>query len=185
MCQIKILWYFHNVFYHLGGSMRPNLTLAKIIEFLMEVDMFASLDVSELSEIVSIMDIQSYEKGEVIFSEGDIGDAWYTIYSGSVAVERKNPFHDISSVADLCASSCFGEMAILDDAPRSATILASESTLLFRFSRSKFERLLDKKSLGAYKLVYGMACILAQRQRRLNNKISELTQEIDFLDNPI
>ena len=173
------------VFYHLDRSMRPNLTLEKIIGFLLEVEMFATLDVAELSEIVSIMDIQTYEPDEIVFSEGDIGDAWYTIFTGSVVVERKKPFHDISAVADLGEACCFGEMAILDDAPRSATITICEPTILFRFSRIKFERLLDSKSLGAYKLVYGMACILAQRQRRLNNRISELTQEIDFLDNPL
>ena len=165
--------------------MRPNLTLEKIISFLLEVEMFAPLDVSELSEIVSIMDIQTYEEGEVVFQEGDIGDAWYTIFEGLVAVETKQPFQDTTSVAELSSSSCFGEMAILDDAPRSATITVSQSTILFRFSRTKFERLLDNKSLGAYKLVYGMACVLAQRQRRLNNRISELIQEIDILDNPV
>ena len=164
-------------------TMRPNLTLEKIITFLLEVEMFASLDVAELSEIVSIMDIQNYDQGEVIFSEGDIGDAWYTIFSGSAVVERTNPFYDIGAVAELGKAHSFGEMAILDDAPRSATITIAEEAILFRFSRTRFERLLDNKSLGAYKLVYGMACILAQRQRRLNNRISELTQEIDFLDN--
>lgn len=147
--------------------------------------MFAPLDVSELSEIVSIMDIQTYANGDVIFQEGDIGDAWYTIYTGSVKVERKKVFQETASVAELSSSFCFGEMAILDDAPRSAAITVSSPTVLFRFSRTKFERLLDNKSLGAYKLVYGMACILAQRQRLLNNRIAELTQEIDFLDNPL
>jgi CRP-like cAMP-binding protein len=165
--------------------MRLNLTLEKLIGFLLEVEMFASLDVAELSEIVSIMDIQTYKSNDIVFSEGDIGDAWYTIYSGVVSVERNKPFHDMSSVAEFGPACCFGEMAILDDAPRSATITVCEPTILFRFSRTKFERLLDSKSLGAYKLVYGMACVLAQRQRRLNNRISELTQEIDFLDNPI
>ena len=165
--------------------MRADLTLENIIGFLLEVDMFAVLDVSELSEIVSIMDIQHYSKGDVIFSEGDIGDAWYTIFDGSVAVERNNHFYDGATVAHLAPKSCFGEMAILDDAPRSATITVEESTRLLRFSRAKFERLLDGQSLGAYKLVYGMACILAQRQRRLNNKLSELKQELELLDNPL
>ena len=160
--------------------MRPDLTLEKIITFLLEVDMFASLSVSELSEIVSIMDIQQYKVGEVIFVEGDIGDAWYTIFKGRVSVEKHTPFSADSSMASLGTSTCFGEMAILDDAPRSATITVQEETLLFRFSRTKFERLLDDGSLGAYKLVYGMACVLAQRQRQLNIRIAELVQELEY-----
>ena len=163
--------------------MRTDLTLENIIGFLIEVDMFAVLDVSELSEIVSIMDIQHYNKGDIIFSEGDIGDAWYTIFQGEVIVERQNIFYEGAAVAQLSRSHCFGEMAILDDAPRSATISAEQPAILFRFSRTKFERLLDEQSLGAYKLVYGMACILAQRQRRLNNHLSDLRKEIDLLDN--
>ena len=165
--------------------MRTDLTLENIIGFLLEVDMFAVLDVSELSEIVSIMDIHHYNKGDAIFSEGDIGDAWYTIFDGAVVVERHNTFYEGATMAQLSKASCFGEMAILDDAPRSATILVEEPAILFRFSRTKFERLLDEHSLGAYKLVYGMACILAQRQRRLNNRLSELRQEIALLDNPL
>ena len=162
--------------------MRPDLTLERIINFLLEVDMFASLSISELSEIVSIMDIQKYKEGDIIFVEGDIGDAWYTIFNGRVSVEKHTPFSSDSSVASLGKSTCFGEMAILDDAPRSATITVQEETLLFRFSRTKFERLLDDGRLGAYKLVYGMACVLAQRQRQLNIRITELVQELEYQD---
>ena len=59
--------------------------------------MFAPLDVSELSEIVSIMDIQTYGEGDIIFLGGDIGDAWYTIFDGLVTVKTKQPFQDTNS----------------------------------------------------------------------------------------
>lgn len=162
--------------------MAINLTLEGIIQFLLDVEMFAPLDVVELSEILSIMDIQQFKKGADIFSEGDIGDGWYVIYRGSAKVRKRSPFSMDQTVAELTQSFCFGEMAILDESPRSATITCSEDMIAFRFSRRQFERLLDQDSIGAYKLVHGMACTLAERQRILNQKITELTQELDTIE---
>ena len=165
--------------------MAINLTLEGIIQFLLDVEMFAPLDVVELSEILSIMDIQQFKKGANIFVEGDIGDGWYVIYQGKAMVMKRAPFAVDHSVAELTASSCFGEMAILDESPRSATISCTEDMIAFRFSRRQFERLLDQDSIGAYKLVHGMACALAERQRVLNQKITELTQELDSLEESV
>ena len=73
-------------------------------------------------------------------------------------------------------------MALLDDAPRSASVRTNSELLAFRFSRRKFLRLLHQDSLGAYKLVYGMACVLARRQRTLNQNVTELQREVETLD---
>jgi len=162
--------------------MEMNLTLESIIEFLLDVEMFSSLSVAELSEMVSIMDIQQFQVGEHVFSEGDIGDGWYVLNKGLVTVQKRTPFHPDQSVAELGKGCCFGEMALLDDAPRSATVTVLEPVLAFRFSRRRFLRLLHENSIGAYKLVYGMACILAERQRRLNRQFTELQREIEAID---
>ena len=162
--------------------MTDNLTLEKIIDFLLDVEMFSALDIGELSEIVSIMDIQRIKSGEHIFSEGEVGDGWYVIFEGTVIVRKRTPFHRDQEVAELGPGACFGEMALLDDAPRSATVMTNSALLAFRFSRRKFLRLLHQDSLGAYKLVYGMACVLARRQRKLNQNVTELQREVESLD---
>ena len=160
-----------------------NITLEKMIDFLLGIGMFEPLSVEELSEVLTIIDIQPYREGQVVFSEGDIGDAWYVVYTGSVSVRTHKPFQADRSVAVLGRGCIFGEMAILDEGARSASVVAHEQCLLFRFPRTRFERLLEQSKIGAYKLVYGMACVLVERQREINQILAEYKeQEAQNLD---
>ena len=162
--------------------MNQKLNLEIVINFLLETQMFSGLNVSELSEIASVMDIQKFSEKEIIFTEGDIGDGWYVLFDGVVQVSKHIPFQKDKQVATLQRHACFGEMAILDSSPRSATISSKSDCIVFRFPRRKFERLLEEGKLGAYKLVYGMACTLAKRQRQLNVQIAQLTKEIEDIE---
>ena len=68
-----------------------SINLETVVRFLLETELFSHLTTSELSEMTTILEIQRYSKGETIFQEGDIGDAWYVLYEGSVSV-RKHVF---------------------------------------------------------------------------------------------
>jgi CRP-like cAMP-binding protein len=141
--------------------------------------MFEELDAAELSEIVHIMQVQTFRSGQPIFSEGDHGDSWYVLFRGTAAVTKSTPFGPSRSVAELTEHACFGEMAILDGTARSATVSAANDTTVFRFPRVPFNQLLEFGNLGAFKLVHGMARILCQRQRRLTQQVSDLMQEVE------
>ena len=86
-------------------------------DFLLDVHLFHMLNEAELADFISIAKLQHYQPNITLFSEGDLGDAFYVIYKGSVQVQRRNPFHEQSQIANLTAGTCFGEMAILDDSP--------------------------------------------------------------------
>ncbi|MEL6342841.1 MAG: cyclic nucleotide-binding domain-containing protein [Myxococcota bacterium] len=159
--------------------MSEQITLEKIINFLLETPMFEELDATELSEIVHIMQMQRFRAGQAIFSEGDNGDSWYVLFQGSAKVTKSSPFGPDRQVATLGGHACFGEMAILDGSARSATIAALDDTTVFRFPRAPFTQLLDAGNLGAFKLVHGMARVLSQRQRRLTQQVSELMEELE------
>lgn len=162
--------------------MKQKLNLESIINFLLETELFCDLTPIELSEIASIMDIQKFKKGEMVFSEGDIGDGWYVLYEGEVIVSKHIPFQKDKSVATLQISNCFGEMAIIDSTPRSATIVAKDDIVVFRFPRRKFEKLLEEGQLAAYKLIYGMARVLVDRQRELNHQVMQLAKELEDIE---
>jgi len=156
--------------------MSEAMTLEKIITFLLEAPMFGDLDPSELSQIVHIMQVQRLRAGQVIFEEGDPGDAWYVLYEGHVEV-YKDTVDGEQVIATLEPRACFGEMAILDGSPRSAAVRARGRATAFRFPRQAFNELLQQDNLVAYKLVYQMALVLVRRQRGTNVRLVGLLKE--------
>lgn len=158
--------------------MELSLTLEQVIDFLLETELFGDLSPGELGDIVQIMQIQRFRPEQVIFGEGDAGDAWYVIFDGAARVEKRDPFSPTREVANLGPHACFGEMAILDDSPRSASITATEDTTTFRFPAASFAMLLEEQSVAGYKLVHAMAKILCARQRAMNGQIADLVDRM-------
>ena len=159
------------------------INLEDVVGFLQETDIFSLLTPTELSEITTILEFQRFTKDEVVFSEGDIGDAWYVLYEGALSVIKHVPFHKDRKVAVLHAPAVFGEMAILSSFPRSATIISKNNVVVMRFARRKFERLLEEGKLGAYKLALGMGVVLSDRHRLLTEQVAQLTQQLDDIEN--
>jgi CRP/FNR family cyclic AMP-dependent transcriptional regulator len=159
--------------------MELSLTLEQVIDFLLETDLFCHLDPGELGDIVQIMQLQRFRPDQVIFKEGDEGNAWYVIYAGAARVEKRDLFVPAREVARLGPHSCFGEMAILDESPRSASIFATEDVTALRFPRELFQMLLEEHSVAAYKLVHAMAKSLCVRQRKMNQQLSDLMEQQD------
>ena len=157
--------------------MEVSLTLEQVIEFLLETDLFAGLKPDELAEIVQIMQLQRFRPEQPIFREGEDGNAWYVLFEGEATVLKRDPFTPSREVATLGSHACFGEMAILDDSPRSATIVATTDTTAFRFPSSMFQMLLEEESVAAYKLVHAMAKTLCVRQRKMNQQLTDLIEK--------
>lgn len=150
-----------------------SITLEQIINFLLEAPMFGDLDAAQLSQIVHIMQVQRLRNGQIIFREGDAGDAWYVIYDGIADVHKTDDFLPSRRIASLESRACFGEMAILDHSPRSASVVARGDTTVFRFPRREFEHLLHEDNLAAYKLIYEMAKVLSTRARHTAQQLAE------------
>ena len=131
-----------------------SITIEDIITFLLETPMFGDLDATGLSQIVHIMQVQRVRDGHAIFREGDPGDAWYVLYQGAADVLKESDFLPSRTIATIGPRACFGEMALLDHSPRSATVVSRGETTVFRFPRKDFEALLAEGNLAAYKLVY-------------------------------
>jgi len=149
------------------------ISLDAVIAFLVASPLFRDLDAEERADVVRIMEIQRLQKGEEVFHEGDAGDSWYVIYEGQVEVTTASSSGDERPLSVLDTGSGFGEMAMLDGSPRSATVRATGPLTLFRFRRPRFDELLGDGSLGAYKLVLAMAKEMSLRLRRLTRQVAE------------
>ncbi len=86
---------------------------------------------------------QQYVPGEIIFKEGDVGDAMYVIRAGQVVVFKGNPTSPIV-LGYRGVGEIVGEMALLEDRPRSATVVATEEVGLLKISRKDFQKWLGR-----------------------------------------
>ncbi|MCB9669346.1 MAG: cyclic nucleotide-binding domain-containing protein [Alphaproteobacteria bacterium] len=150
-----------------------------MITFLLDTPMFGDLDASELSQIVHVMQVRTLPAGAQVFREGEPGDAWYVVFDGEVEVLKAGRGGSDRRVTTLGPRACFGEMAILDGSPRSATVRTTRPTTAFRFPRMEFNGLLSAGTLAAYKLVYQIALVLVARQRSTTRSLVELMAEDD------
>lgn len=97
-------------------------------ELLARVGLFHSLSKKHLTQLARLAVSQQYAPGQVIVSQGDTGLGLYIIASGSVEVRQERPGHEPLVLNTLGPGQFFGEMSLLDDFPRSATVVAREQT---------------------------------------------------------
>jgi CRP-like cAMP-binding protein len=96
------------------------------------------------------------DPGDEIFSEGEVGDALYLVIEGKVRVHKVDRL-----IAELGERECFGEMALLDAAPRSASVTSIASTTLLKIAREDFQEIMAEKP----EIAQGVIKVLTRRLR--------------------
>ncbi len=136
--------------------------MIEVSSFLARISLLEDLTRGELASLAEIVETESMFAGEAVFQQGDLGDALYVIQSGVVAVEVNG-----REVARLGPSDYLGEMALIDELPRSAACVIVEDAVLLRISRDEFNVLLHAKP----NLALSMMKMLAKRRRALRKNI--------------
>jgi len=126
--------------------------------------LFAPLSRLELRVVDGLLHERRYLKGEIIFDEGEEGQALYVIVSGRVLICRQGE-PESGRISELDAGIVFGELALLDNAPRSAQARAAEDSVLASLSRVDFESLLDGHAVTASKISLQLARQLGKQLR--------------------
>jgi len=111
--------------------------------------------------------LQSYRKSTVIFEEGSTGNEMYLIHTGSVALTTQRNESGPVTLAVLKPGDFFGEMALVDDAPRSASAVAIEDTQLITLDRAKFLFTVQQQPQFALSVMH----TLCQRLRELDGRV--------------
>lgn len=112
-----------------------------MISYLKAVPLFASLDPSELDVIYRLSTNLKYPKKKVIFLENEDGDKLYVILKGSVKIIKASESGEEIILAILREGEFFGDMSLLDNKPRSATVITNEDCQLMIINRSSFEKM--------------------------------------------
>jgi CRP-like cAMP-binding protein len=131
--------------------------------FLARVPLFANCSAEEIAAIESVAQEHAYEPGQIIVTQGTPGQAFYTILSGRVEIVR-----DGTSLGAFGPGDFFGEMSLLDQAPRSATIRALEQTACLMLSSWDFKALLERHPSIAIKLLE----VLSRRLRVADERLT-------------
>jgi CRP/FNR family transcriptional regulator/CRP/FNR family cyclic AMP-dependent transcriptional regulator len=143
---------------------------------LRNLSFFEDLAAKELDVLVAASTSRLYAAREVVFREGDAGDAAFAISHGWLKVVAHGPDGQEATLSLMGAGEAFGELAILDSGPRSATVVALEPSLLLVLERVRFHELLKSSPSLAYK----MLLVTSRRLRRLSQRV----EDVEFLDVP-
>ncbi len=119
----------------------------EVVGLLEQVDLFAGLPDEDLRNIAAIVGGETIEAGELVFEEGEAGDTFYIVFKGAIEILKTRPDGSEEKLAVRRKGEGFGEMALLNDAPRSATARAAETTQMVTVGRDNFQELLGGDSL--------------------------------------
>jgi CRP-like cAMP-binding protein len=143
------------------------------MEVLKSIPIFRHLTYKEQTAILSIASTRSFPADEEIVVEGHSGDELFIVVRGRVRVETGGV-----GVAELRAGGHFGEMGLVDHAPRSATVRALEPTRAMVIARAELMQLMKREPILAVKLLWSFVQVLSDRLRATNNELSEVRQEL-------
>ncbi len=144
------------------------------------VNLFAGLPPVYLRRIDGLGDIETFPYGAKIFSEGDPGDKIFLILAGKVRISRNVAGMGEEALAILNAADYFGEMALIDDFPRSADAIAHEACKLFVIHKEHLQDLLFVDRDLAYDLLWNFVRTLSGRLRETNDKMTFLAVSSRF-----
>jgi len=130
-------------------------TVEKVL-FLKSIDLFSQIPGEDLAAVALISSEERRDQGEEIFAEGEAGDALYLVLDGKVRVHKQDRV-----IAELGERECFGEMSILDAAPRSATVTTLGDTSLLKITREDFQEIMTEKP----EIAMGIIKVLTRRLR--------------------
>jgi CRP/FNR family cyclic AMP-dependent transcriptional regulator len=142
----------------------------RVMQLLAGVELFSELDEEEMARVAKLAQIRSAPKDTTIFHAGDPADAVFIVANGKVKIVVTSSDGKEFILTVLGAGQVFGEMALLESAPRSASVITVTAVELLVINRHDFHHLLNTAAGISRKLL----TILSRRLRRANSKMESL-----------
>ena len=152
------------------------MSLKQEFELLRQVPMFAEIEPAKLKLLAFMSERVAFDPGKQLMRQGDPADAAYLIIDGRADVIVETPAGPVI-VATLGANETVGEMAILGDVPRNATVCAKNRLVALRISKDLFMRMVREFPTMAVSIMQE----LAQRLDRTNNQLTGALNEVKRL----
>ncbi len=158
-----------------------------IPKFLRNLDILRNFSDHELKILSSYLHLRSFEKGEIIFKQNDLGIGFYFIYSGHLDVvieDEDSPDKDATKyVLSLERRDYFGELALLQEkSVRSATIISKDNSQLLGFFKPDLEELIKFHPVIATKMLQTVASIVTTRLYSITKEVASMKLKINQLE---
>ena len=140
------------------------LTRVERVLALKNIELFHDIPGEVLADIAALLEEETFEKGQYIVNEGDLGKELFMIVKGEVEVVAGG-----NVVAIMKEGAGFGEMALIDSQPRSADIIARNDVLVLKMESDDFLEILKQRD----EVALGVIRVLTGRIRELNAKLAE------------
>jgi CRP/FNR family transcriptional regulator len=142
-------------------------TAEETARLLSNTEVFAGLEPRELDEVAQVAVPRTWERGEILFREGDQGDTCYLIRSGAVLLTREHQDGRLVALAEFRAGDLFGELAMFRGETRSATAEAIEDTQAVAILAGDVQRQIRRNPELALKLLAALAERVSKTTERL------------------
>jgi len=143
-------------------------------EFLRSLSLCQGLKERELGYLLQSFHSRVYNEGEVLFLEGDIGRALFIVESGSIELSMLDRHGRPKHIAKLEKGGFFGEMALLEQMPRSASATALQKTKMLLLYRSKLDEILYHHPKVGVSIMSHLAKLLSARLRKTSEQLASV-----------
>jgi len=146
---------------------------AALEDFICNVPLFHGLNRGEIATMASHMERLHLESGETLFNQWDRADCVYFVEEGALDVLTKSGPETYTSIATLHRGRSIGEMSLIDNFPRSATVKAKSDAEVVRLSRKKFDQLMKRHADIGINILKGLARLMAQNLKKTSSRLAD------------
>jgi CRP/FNR family cyclic AMP-dependent transcriptional regulator len=141
----------------------------ELVKLLSSLELFQGLDADQLTQLAAISEREAYPIDQIVFKQGSHGDRMYIVAEGQVEIRFADSKGDDHPVLFLGQGQIFGEMALLDQGTRSATVVAAQDgTVVYTIPQASFIQLCDQNMTIGYKMMRNIALDLSFKLRHKN-----------------
>ncbi|MCB2148112.1 MAG: cyclic nucleotide-binding domain-containing protein [Deltaproteobacteria bacterium] len=144
-----------------------------LVDFILNLPLFEFLEREDLYEVAARMDFKNLDPGEVLFNEWDKADFVCFVESGELDVTKKTGPHSSDVMATLKRGRSIGEMSIINNFPRSSTVIARSKVRLAVFQRAAFDDILSKKVNLGVNILKGLANLLSINLKKASSRLAD------------
>src|SRR5262245_52579790 len=156
-------------------------------DLLGSIPLFEGLEPDDLVALAASLHARPFKAGQMIFNQGDAGTEMYIVATGDVNIHLLGDASQRVSLKDIARGEYFGELALFDDKPRSASALATPDATLLELSRQTLSGYLERRPRAAMAILRTMAERLRETnallsERAAKNVVKEIEQNLKWSD---